>query len=98
MLIVLRLRKGLERVAQSLPHAKHFAALIEHNLRWSRRHGWSLNGPYWGDRPAAARQVVDWLCDPARKTELEHTFFHLAPGEEDAALLSNAINYLAGRS
>jgi hypothetical protein len=82
-------------IAESLAHAKHFAAFIEHNLHWSPRHGWSLNGTYWGERRVAARQVADWLRDPARRTEMERAFFHLAPDEKDAALLSTAADHVA---
>jgi hypothetical protein len=83
------------RIAQSLSHAKHFAAFIEHNPHWSPRHGWSLDGAYWRERPVPARQVVDWLRDPARRTEMEHAFFHLAGDEEDSALLSKGADDLA---
>lgn len=82
-------------IAQSLSHAKHFAVFIEHNLRWSPRHGWSLDGLYWRERPVPARQVIDWLRDPARKTEMEHAFFHLAGHKQDMALLSKAADDLA---
>jgi hypothetical protein len=82
------------RIGQSLAHAKHFAEFVQDNLEWSSRHGWSLNGPFWRRRPAPARQVVDWLRDPVRKSELKQAFFHLAPEGEDAALLSSAIDDL----
>jgi hypothetical protein len=85
---------GRWRIAQSLSHAKHFAAFIEHNPDWSPRHGWCLDGT-WTERPAPARQVVDWLGDPARKSEIEHAFFHFAGDEEDTALLSKVADDLA---
>ena len=82
-------------IAQSLTHAKHFATFVENNPEWSPRHGWSLNGTYRRKQPALATQVVDWLRDPARKSELEQAFFDLGADEEDAALLSNALDRLA---
>jgi hypothetical protein len=83
------------RIAESPAHAKHFAEFVEDNPEWSPRHGWSLNGTYWRGRPAQARQVVDWLRDSARRSELERAFFDLAPDKEDAALLSKAADNLA---
>lgn len=83
------------QIGQSLTHAQHFALFIEHNPRWSHRHGWELFGSFWEDRPAQARQVVDWLRDPDRKTELQQAFFRVEPDEEVAALLSNAADDLA---
>jgi hypothetical protein len=83
------------RIGQSLAHAKHFAEFVEHNPRWSHRHGWELSGNFWEGRPAPARQVVAWLRDPIRKTELERAFFDLAPDKEDADLLSKAADNLA---
>jgi hypothetical protein len=83
------------RIAQSLPHAKHFAAFIANNPDWSPRHGWSLNDTYWRERPVAARQVVEWLRDPARKTEMDQAFFQFARDGEDTAVLSKAADDLA---
>jgi hypothetical protein len=83
------------RIAQSLPHAKHFAAFIADNPGWSPSHGWSLNDTYWRQRPVPARQVVEWVRDPARKTELEQAFFQFARDDEDTALLSKAADDLA---
>lgn len=86
---------GQWHIAQSLTHAKHFASFVEHGLLgWSHSQGEALEGDYWGSRPAAARLVIDWLCNPARTTELKHAFFHLASDEEDAALLSKAADDL----
>jgi hypothetical protein len=82
-------------IAQSVTHAKHFATFVKRNPEWSPRHGWSLNGTYWRNQPALAGQVVDWLRDPARKSELEQAFFNLAADEEDAAMLSTAADRLA---
>jgi hypothetical protein len=82
-------------IAQSLTHAKHFATFIGHNPEWSPRHGWSLNGTYWRNQPALAKQVVDWLRDPARKSEAEQAFFNLARNDEDSALLSKAVDDVA---
>jgi len=86
---------GRWRIANSLSHAKHFAAFIEYNPQWSRRHGWSLSSTYWTERPVPARQVIEWLRDPARQSEMEQAFFHLARDEEDTALLSKAADDLA---
>jgi hypothetical protein len=85
---------GRWRIAHSLSQAKHFAAFIEPNPHWSPRHGWCLDGT-WRARPVPARQVADWLRDPARKTEIEHAFFHLAGDEEGTALLSKVADDLA---
>jgi hypothetical protein len=85
---------GRWRIADSLTHAKHFAEFVQHNPEWSQRRGWSLNGTYWSDRPALAKQVVDWLCDPIRKTELEQAFFTFARDGEDTALLAQASDDL----
>jgi hypothetical protein len=83
------------RIGQSLAHAKHFAEFVEHDPRWSHRHGWELSGNFWEGRPVLAKQVVAWLRDPIRKTELERAFFDLAPDKEDADLLSKAADNLA---
>lgn len=86
---------GRWRIAQSLTHAKHYAWFIEDSLLCgSNRYGISLEGGYWGNNLTAARQITDWLYDRARKTELEHAFFHLARDEQDASLLSRAADQL----
>jgi hypothetical protein len=86
---------GRWHIGQSLAHAKHFAEFVELDPQWSPRHGWWLNGPYWRNRPAPARQMVDWLCDPVRKRELEQACLNLASDEQDVVLLSKAIDDVA---
>jgi hypothetical protein len=82
-------------IAESLTHAKHFGSLVEDGLLyWSHNQGKTLEGTFWESRPAAARQVIDWLYNPTRASELRRASSQLASHEEDAALLSKAAHDL----
>jgi hypothetical protein len=85
------------RIAQSRPAAKHFASFLGSHAvhRSRRRRGLKLDGPGWKDRPTPAHQVVQWLADPLRKAELEQAFFAFGDNDEDAAMLSRALDDLA---
>jgi hypothetical protein len=85
------------RISQSRPAAQHFADFLASQAVWWVGRPGSLKpgGSGWKDRPAPARHVVRWLTDPLRKTELEQAFFAFGDNDEDAALLSQALNDLA---
>ena len=81
------------QAGQSLSHAKHLAEVVQHKLCWKSSRGWSINSFYWKDR-STERQVVDWLSDPARRSEMEQAFFVLTRNDEDAAQISAAAEQL----
>jgi hypothetical protein len=75
-------------IAQSLTYAKHFASFLEYDLvGWPASRDIFIERDFWADHPKAARQVLQWLRQPDRATELEYASSHLASDEEDVALI-----------
>jgi hypothetical protein len=82
--------------AQSLTHAKHFAYFLEYDLvGWPTSRNLFIERDFWADRPKAAKQILEWLCQPDRVAELEYASSHLASDEEDAALIRDAARDLS---
>ncbi len=83
------------RITQSRPAARHFAQFMaDHPIYFSPRYGLRPSGLGGQDRPAV-EQLVHWLLDPVRRSEAEEAFFAFCDNEDDAVLLSQALDELA---
>jgi hypothetical protein len=83
------------QVAQSLTHAKHFAALVVYDLvGWPESRNDFAKRPFWVEHSEAVTQVLEWLCQPNRIIEIEYAASHLAFEEDDVGLLSQAARDL----
>ena len=82
-------------VACQRPAMMHLAEFIAWNSPGVDRKGRGprLANAFWKDRPAQAKQVIDWLLDPARMQQVERAFFDYAD-DDPQGLLSDAFNQL----
>ena len=81
--------------AKGCPAMLHLAEFVEANVGpvYRKRQTPILRNAFWEDRPAQARQVSEWLLDPARVDQVERAFFRCG-GDESERLLSVAREQL----
>ena len=74
--------------AEACPPMLHLADFVDANVGpvYGKRQTAVLRNAFWDDRPEQAKQVSDWLLDPARVRQIKDAFFRCGGGEAERLL------------